>query len=117
MRSAPLCHSEAAWSNGSPVYARIRAHVEEAEAQALSILSANRALLEQMAKALLKTRDLDEVEASHWLAKVEMVAIRWAVSTPARTPISRVRAGYRRRASKCLKSCMRCSRQLPSNAE
>ena len=75
MRSAPLCHSEAAWSNGSPVYARILAHVEEAEAQALSILSANRALLEQMAKALLKTRDLDEVEANHWLAKVEMVAI------------------------------------------
>jgi ATP-dependent Zn protease len=59
----------------TPVYARIRAHVEEAEAQALSILSANRALLEQMAKALLKTRDLDEVEANHWLAKVEMVAI------------------------------------------
>ncbi len=70
-----LGETRAAQLLSTPVYARIRAHIEEAEAQALSILSANRALLEPMAKALLETRDMDEVEANHWLAKVEMVAI------------------------------------------
>jgi len=70
-----LGETRAAQLLSSPVHARIRAHIEETEAQALSILCANRALLEQMANALLETRDLDEVEANRWLAKVEMVAI------------------------------------------
>ena len=43
-----LGETRAAQLLATPVYARIRAHVEEAEAQALSILSTNRALLEQM---------------------------------------------------------------------
>ena len=48
----------------------IRREVSEAEKRARAILIANRPILEAMAAALMRCRDMDEAESQHWLGQV-----------------------------------------------
>lgn len=49
---------------------RIRRELESAEKRAAQILAVYRPLLEKMAEALMTTRDMDQVEAQSWLARL-----------------------------------------------
>ncbi|WP_241648443.1 AAA family ATPase [Paenirhodobacter populi] len=50
--------------------ARVQRQIEEAERRAAQILTANRPLLEEMAAALMRCRDMDAGEAKDWLERV-----------------------------------------------
>ncbi|WP_323715973.1 AAA family ATPase [Paracoccus aminovorans] len=49
---------------------RVRRELEAAEKRATQILSTHRSLLEEMAEALMASRDMDRTEAQDWLARV-----------------------------------------------
>ncbi|WP_232419315.1 AAA family ATPase [Paracoccus sp. N5] len=53
---------------------RVRRELEAAEKRAAQILSAHRNLLEEMAEALMASRDMDRTEAQDWLARVRHAA-------------------------------------------
>lgn len=68
---------------------RIQRQIEGAEQRAGQILAANRALLEEMAEALARSRDMDAEEAEEWLARVckdTPAASERATATEAGTP-------------------------------
>ncbi|RQP05395.1 MAG: AAA family ATPase, partial [Paracoccus sp. BP8] len=53
---------------------RVRRELEAAEKRATQILSLHRDLLEEMARALAASRDMDRAEAADWLARVRSAA-------------------------------------------
>ncbi|WP_240547657.1 AAA family ATPase [Paracoccus sp. J56] len=53
---------------------RVRRELEAAEKRAVQILSVHRNLLEEMAEALMASRDMDRTEAQDWLARVRHTA-------------------------------------------
>ncbi|RDD70152.1 AAA family ATPase [Paracoccus versutus] len=58
----------------SDVLFRVRRELEAAEKRATQILSVHRSLLEEMAEALMASRDMDRAEAEDWLARVRNAA-------------------------------------------
>lgn len=53
---------------------RVRRELEAAEKRAAQILSVHRNLLEEMAEALMASRDMGRTEAQDWLARVRSAA-------------------------------------------
>lgn len=53
---------------------RVRRELEAAEKRATQILSTHRSLLEEMAEALMASRDMDRTEAQDWLARLHHAA-------------------------------------------
>ncbi len=53
---------------------RVRRELEAAEKRAAQILTVHRNLLEEMAEALMASRDMDRTEAQDWLARVRSAA-------------------------------------------
>ncbi|WP_244294999.1 AAA family ATPase [Paracoccus versutus] len=53
---------------------RVRRELEAAEKRAVRILSVHRNLLEEMAEALMASRDMDRAEVQDWLARVDNAA-------------------------------------------
>ncbi|KGJ01923.1 AAA family ATPase [Paracoccus versutus] len=53
---------------------RVRRELEAAEKRATRILTVHRSLLEEMAEALMASRDMDRAEAENWLARVRNAA-------------------------------------------
>ncbi|MBT0781478.1 AAA family ATPase [Paracoccus sp. pheM1] len=58
----------------SDVLFRVRRELEAAEKRATQILSVHRALLEEMAEALMASRDMGRTEVEDWLARVRDAA-------------------------------------------
>ncbi|MFC3567985.1 hypothetical protein [Paracoccus simplex] len=53
---------------------RVRRELEAAEKRAAQILTVHRSLLEEMAEALMASRDMDRTEAQDWLVRVRNAA-------------------------------------------
>lgn len=53
---------------------RVKRELENAEKRATQILAVHRTLLEEMADALITTRDMDQAEAQNWLARLRPTA-------------------------------------------
>lgn len=53
---------------------RVRRELEAAEKRASEILTVHRSLLEEMAEALMASRDMDRAEAEDWLARLRYAA-------------------------------------------
>ena len=61
----------AAWRDPA-LRARIRRHLEAAEARAAALLAPHRALLEDMAAALVTRRELSDDDLTPWLERLDL---------------------------------------------